>query len=321
MKSNQSRWAVRVIVLVAFAATVWFCGPNAAAVLAARFGGEAQPGPMVHLDHVGFTDRPEWLDGDMLVAVAESVSPWLSDEVGILDEDTSRRMRDGLLSTPWVHDVRVERVFPEQFRLHLTLRRPVLAVLNADSESLCLVDEFGVMLPWVDSDLPKLRLYQEGGSPTMTVQVGSVTDEPRVMVGARIAKEWRERLAPLVADCPQLLEIDATNLGERWIRGPEYPEVRVHLRRVDGMPVRFGYGRPVHSSMDRVPVSRKAEVLNKILAKHEGLEELTGGDLRFARRWADYLQPRKPGAPDPNGPWRELMPLPPPEPQLPTEGK
>ncbi|MFT7534135.1 MAG: hypothetical protein ACI85K_000080 [Hyphomicrobiaceae bacterium] len=308
MKSNQSMWAVRVFVVIAFAATVWFCGPNAAAVLAARFGGEALPGPMVVLDHVGFADRPDWLDDEMLVSIAESVSPWLSDEVGLLDEESSRRMRDGLLGTPWVHHVRVERVFPDRFRLHLSLRRPVLSVLTADAEPLCLVDETGIMLPWADCDLPKLRLYREGGAPTMPVQLGQVSDEPRVRVAAGIAKEWREELAPLVEQCPRLLEIDATNLGEHWIRGPEYPEIRVHLERVDGQPVVFGYGRAVDSTLDRVPVRRKAEVLEKILKNHDGLEELVAGDLRFSRRWADYLQPRMPGVPDPNGPWKELLP-------------
>ena len=163
MKSNQSIWAVRVFVLVAFAVTVWLCGPNAAAVLAARFGGEAQPGPTVTLDHVGFMDRPDWLDAEMLVSVAESVSPWLSDEVGLLDEETSRRMREGLLGTSWVRHVRVERVFPDRFRLHLSLRRPLLSVLTADAEPLCLVDEDGTMLPWVDCE----RLCSVMGGPSI----------------------------------------------------------------------------------------------------------------------------------------------------------
>jgi hypothetical protein len=308
MKSNQSTWAVRVFVLVAFAVTVWLCGPNAAAVLAARFGGEAQPGPTVTLDHVGFMDRPDWLDAEMLVSVAESVSPWLSDEVGLLDEETSRRMREGLLGTSWVRHVRVERVFPDRFRLHLSLRRPLPSVLTADAEPLCLVDEDGTMLPWVDCELPRLYLYREGGAPTMAVQLGQVSDEPRVRVAAGIAKEWHAQLAPLVEQCPRLLEIDVTNLGERWILGPEYPEVRVHVQRIDGLPVVFGYGRPVDSPLARVPVRRKAEVLGEILKQHEGLEELVAGDLRFSRRWADYLQPRQPGIPDPNGPWKELLP-------------
>lgn len=82
----------------------------------------------------------------------------------------------------------------------------------------------------------------------------------------------------------------------------------MHLKRDDDQPVVFGYGHPVDSPLDRVPVTRKAEVLRKILKEHAGLEELVAGDLRFSRRWADYLQPRKPGVPDPNGPWKELLP-------------
>lgn len=308
MKSNQSMWAVRVFVLAAFATTVWFCGPNAAAVLAARFGGEQQLGPMVTLDHVGFVERPDWLGGDMLVAVSESLSPWLSDEIGLLDEETSRRMRDGLLATPWVRDVRVERMFPDRFRLHLTLRRPILAVRTGEDQPLCLVDELGVMLPWVPSELPKILLYREGGNITMPVQFGSMCTEARVLAAAAIVKEWTEELAPLVDACPTLLEVDAINLGERYIPHPEYPEIRVILKRLDGQPVLFGYGRPVHSSFARVPVRSKANVLNGILFAHQGLTGLVAGDLRFARRWADYLQPRAPSAPDPFGPWSQLLP-------------
>lgn len=314
MTSNQSQptvrgiWAVRVIVVATFVATVWLYGPKAATVLAARLGGEPATGPMVTLDHVGFGDSPEWLSQPMLIAVAESVSPWLGSEIGLLDEEPSRRMRDGLAGTPWVRDVRVERVFPDRFRLHLELRRPVLAVVSADSEPLCLVDVDGVMLPWVDNSLPFLRLYRDVGSPTMTVQHGAQSDEPRVHVAAHIATEWRAQLAPLVPECPRLLEVDATNIGERWIRGPEYPEVRVHLQRGDGQQVIFGYGRPVNSQLDRVPVTSKAQVLRKILRQHPALAELVAGDLRFAVRWADYLQPRKPGVPDPNGPWKAQQP-------------
>lgn len=314
MKSNQSNpsvrgiWAVRVIVVAAFVTTVWLYGPNAAAVLAARLGGEPATGPKVSLDHVGFGDRPAWLTEPMLISVAESVSPWLGDKIGLLDEEPSRLMRDGLASTPWVRTVRVERVFPDRFRLHLELREPVLAVVTADSEPLCLVDGEGVMLPWCDHALPFLRLYRDAGSPTMTVQHGAVSDEPRVVVAAGIATEWREQLAPRVPECPRLLEVDATNIGERWIRGPEYPEVRVHLERMDGQQVIFGYGRPVDSPLERVSVLSKAGVLAKVLAEHRGLEGLIAGDLRFAVRWADYLQPRKPGVPDPNSPWKRADP-------------
>lgn len=306
MSSNPSMWAVRVFVLGAFAATVWFCGPRAAEVLAAKFGNGAQPGPKVALDRVGFVERPDWMSDEMLVSVSETLSPWLSDEVGILDEATAMRLRDGLQSTPWVREVRVERAFPDRFRLHLELRRPRLAVHAGDDRPLCLVDDAGYMLPWMQTRLPLLRLYREGGSPTMEVRYGEPAREPRVRAGAMVAAEWRDEIAPQVRDCPTLLEIDATNLGERWLRGVQYPEVRVVLARGDGEAVSFLFGRPPESNLPRVPASTKATVLSKVLASHPGLEGLTAGDLRLSRRWADYLQPRAPNLPDPIQHWRDL---------------
>ena len=302
--TSPATWTVRLSVLAAFAATVWFCGPRAAAVLAAKFGDSADQSPKVALDRVGFGERPDWLTRPMLVAVSAACSPWLSDEIGILDESAARKLRDGLMSVSWVRDVRVERAFPDRFRLHLSLRRPVLAVRSADDEPLCLVDRDAVMLPWIDCELPAVHLYREGGQPDMQVLVGGTAEDERVRAAVGIACEWRDRFAPLVGGCPRLLEVDATNLGERWIRGPDYPEVRVTLARGDGQSVVFGYGRPTTSPLPRVPITTKAEVLQKVLDRHPALEGLVAGDLRFARRWADYLQPRGPGVRDPNAPWK-----------------
>jgi hypothetical protein len=68
----------------------------------------------------------------------------------------------------------------------------------------------------------------------------------------------------------------------------------------------FAYDRPVDSPMPRVPVATKAAVLGKVLGKHPGLRGLIAGDLRLQNRWADYLQPRDPGVPDPDGAWNTL---------------
>lgn len=306
MSSTSSRWTARVLVLGAFAVTVWMCGPRAAEVLAAKFGSAAQPGPTVALDRVGFVDRPEWLTDEMLLSVAESVSPWLSDDVGILDEATSVRLRDGLLSTAWIRGVRLERVFPDRFRLKLELRRPVIAVHAGDDQPLCLLDEAGFMLPWSDSELPVVRLYRAGGSPTMAISFGERARERRVLVAAQVVGEWRRDVAPLVKDCPRLVEVDATNLGERWILGVQYPEIRVVLARADGEQVSFAYGRPPDSPLPRVPARTKALVLDNIVRERPGLEGLVAGELRLARRWKDYLQPRDPRLPDPVGEWSKL---------------
>lgn len=313
MSSTTSTWTARVLVLGAFAAIVWLFGPRAAEVLAARFDGAARPGPAVQLDQVGFLDRPAWMSDEMLLSVCETVSPWLSDQVGILDEATALRLRDGLVSSPWVREVRIERVFPDRFRIHLDLRRPSLAVHAGDDQPLCLLDERAVMLPWSASDLPIVRLYRAGGSPTMAVSLGEQARDRRARVAAAIVSEWRRDVAPLVKDCPRLVEVDATNLGEQWVVGVQYPEIRVVLARRDGAPVSFKYGRPPDSALPRVPARTKALVLDNIVREFEGLEGLTAGDLRLSRRWKDYLQPRDPRLPDPIGSWRALdQVLPPP---------
>ncbi|MEO6595208.1 MAG: FtsQ-type POTRA domain-containing protein, partial [Planctomycetota bacterium] len=248
-----------------------------------------------------------WVDPALLLSISSALSPWLRDEVPILDEARSRQLRDGLASVPWVREASIERVFPDRFKLHLDLRRPVLAVRDAEGAPLCLVDRDAVALPWVDTPLPVTVLHREGGAPSMAVELGQPVAEGRVRAAAGIAVEWRDELLPLVPECPALLEVDATNLGERWLRGPSYPEVRVKLRRSDGAGVVFAYGRPLDSPMPRVPVRTKATVLGQILRQHPGLQGLVAGDLRLSRRWADYLQPRASGVRDPNGPWSELF--------------
>lgn len=308
VRSTSHLWGVRILVVGAFVATLWLYGPRAAEVLAARLETAAQNSPVVELDRVGFAGQPAWLDQPLLVAVSAALAPWLGDEVAILDDPALRRLREGLAGVPWVREATVQRVFPDKLRVHLELRRPVIAVRAADGRPLCLVDREGIALPWADTTLPVVFLHREGGAPTMQVEPGAVCADPRPRAAAAIAVEWRDQLAPLVPNCPALVEIDATNLGERWLRGPRYPEVRVKLARRDGAAVVFAYDRPVDSPLPRLPVATKAEVLKQILAQHPQLDGLVAGDLRMARRWADWLQPRAPGVPDPEGRWGELPP-------------
>ncbi len=301
-----ARWAVWGVVLSALALTVWLAGPRAADVLAARYEQSARSSPLVDLDHVGFAVRPQWLDEPLLLAICRDLGPWLQDQVPILDEGAARRLRDGLQTVAWVEDAKLERVFPDRFKVALTLRRPVLAVRDAEGQGLCLVDADARALPWVDTALPFTTLHREGGAGSMTWTAGALVDEARVRVAAAIVVEWRDQLVPLVPGCPRLVEVDCTNLGERWLRGPAYPEVRIKLARQEGQVATFAYGRPVDSVLPRVAVRTKAQVLSNILARRPGLNGLLFADLRLLRRWADYLQPREPGTPDPLGPWSEL---------------
>ncbi len=305
--TRSSPWLLRIAVWTAFVVTMWWCGPRAVAVLAARFDQAAQSSPQVELDRVGFVTRPEWVDKPLLVAIAAALSPWLGDSVPILDDAAMRRLRDGLQTVPWVRATKLDRVFPDRLRLDFELRRPVLAVRDSDGVPLCLVDAEAIMLPWVDTPLPVTFLRREGGAPTLAVEPGAVAAEPRVVAAAAIAVEWRDEIAPRVASCPPLLEVDATNLGERFLRHPGYPEIRVRLARSDGAGVTFAYDRPVGSRFDRVPASTKAKVLSGILAAHPGLAGLDAGDLRLSVRWQDYLQPRPSGVRDPFEQWNALL--------------
>jgi hypothetical protein len=307
--ATTRRWVVRVVVVAAFVATVVLQGPRALEILDRRVEQAARSSPRVALDEVGFAAQPAWFDRPLLLAVSLGVAPWLGSGVPILDDGALRRLREGLESVPWVAGVGMERVFPDKLKLTLSLRRPVLAVRDGEGKPLCLVDQHARMLPFADTRLPVVHLYREGGRPTMAVEPGAICDEPRVRAAVGIAVEWRDEFAPLVADCPELVEIDTTNLGERWLP-PIHPEIRVKLARGDGQTVLFGYDRPVDSARMRVPTSTKALTLNQILKRHPKLAGLVAGDLRMSRRWADYLQPRAAGQRDPFGPWNGEPPPP-----------
>ncbi|MCA8947896.1 MAG: FtsQ-type POTRA domain-containing protein [Planctomycetes bacterium] len=308
-RSARLRWAARIFVVGGFALTVWLCGPRAVEVLAARYRQAAAQSPAIDLDQVGFVAEPDWLAGPLLLAISAELGPWLQNRIAILDEPACQQLEADLATSPWVREVAISRVFPDKFRLAVDLRRPVLGVQDGDGVLQCLVDRDGFALPPVETELPFVRLYREGGSPRVRAAVGEAVGEPRVLAAIGIALEWRDELEPVVPDCPRLLEIDTTNLGERWMRGRSYPEVRVKLARDDGLAVICGYGRPVDSPLPRVATATKATVLTRILAKKPALRGLVAADLRFVNRWADYLQPREPGVPDPDGPWSDLEQL------------
>jgi hypothetical protein len=297
---NAQRWSLRVAVLSTFIVVVWLFGPRAANVLAARFQVAGRDSPPVFIDRVGFVETPAWLQGPMLLAVVRDLEPCLRGSVPILDEATATALQSELEVLPWVAAARLQRVFPDRLRLHLELREPVLEVRDGE-QLLCCVDRNGIALPPVDADLPATVLRSEGGRVPHAFTSGAAFPDPRAIAAAQVAVEWREQVAPLVPGCPALIEVDANNLGERWLLGPRHPEIRVVLRSAQGTPVVFAYDRPVNASLPRVPHATKAVVLRAILQEHQGLQGLTGGDLRLPVRWRDWLLPR-PG-PDPSGPF------------------
>ncbi len=290
--SPQSRvWLLRGLVWTVFAVVAYTVGPRALATLQSRVEGASRAGPVVEFGRVGYLARPEWMSDGLLVAVSRDLEPFLRGSAPILEEEPARELIAGLCRAPWVEEARLERAFPDKFRVRFGLRRPVLCVRDEDGAPLCLSDKHGVALPWVDGlDLPSLFLRREGGAGTMRGRLGEPAPDERVLAACRIAVEWRDELAPLVPGCPPLVEVDATNLGLRWARGPEYPEIRVMLRSEDGGRVVFGYGHPVDSSWPRVPVATKAKVLRAVLEGYPGLVGVGKADLRFENRWRSWLQ-------------------------------
>jgi hypothetical protein len=293
---------VRITVLAAFAVTLWAFGPRAGAVLAARFRGVEQRSPTVDLDRVAVVARPAWLATPLLLQIARELQPFLHGGVPILDEASALTLRQQLAGVAWVQQVRLERVFPDRFRAAIDLRRPVLAVHAEDGSLLAEVDAEGTALPPVVlPDLPAMQLRADGGAAPRSFEFGKAFPDARVQAAAAVAVEWRDAIAPLVSGCPMLLEVDATNLGYRFISHPRYPEIRVALQNAAGEAVWFGYDRAPTSTKPRVPAAVKAQILQQILHKYPALTGLTGGDLRFQLTWEKWLLPA-PGR-DPVGPW------------------
>lgn len=287
-------WAFRLTVWTAFAVVAWLYGPRALEVLEHRVDGASRHSPLVDRDRVGFVAQPEWMNEPLLLAVSRDLQVWLRGEQPILDDAAARELLAGLATVPWVEETRLERVFPDKFRVVFGLRRPVVAVLEESGRPLCLCDKQGTALPWVDRHgLPAVVLRREGGETSMQGRLGERAPDDRVLAAAAVAVEWRDEIAPHVTGCPRLLEIDANNLGLRWAKAPEYPEVRVRLERRDGAPVVFGYDHPVGSKWPRVPAATKAKVLRAVLHDFPGLDGLVAGDLRFELRWRSWLQPRQ----------------------------
>ncbi len=306
---QASLWPVRVVVLLALASTLWLAGPRAYEVLAARFDPTPNSGPVVDLDLVGFGERPEWLRGPLLLAVARDLAPRLAEKVHIRDEDAVRGVKQRLLASPWVKAIRLREARPEGLRVSLDLRRPVIEV-EAPGERL-LVDRDGVCLPCPrrSSALPRTVLTGLPGYPAgdsrSSARLGLPHPDPMVRAAAAVAVEWRDEMVPLLPGAPPLVEVDASNLDHRFLGEARLSEVRVGLRRNDGKVVFLDYGRPPGARLERVPLATKAKVLRRILDQAPGLMGLEGGDLRFENRWRDWLLPRPNG---PNGPGQPSRP-------------
>jgi hypothetical protein len=202
--------------------------------------------------------------------------------MAILDEAAAVELSRRLRAVPWVRDVALERLFPDRFRIGVELRRPVLVVrAAAGADAVCAVDGTGICLPVADVDLPAT-------TSSAAVELGRAHPDPAVVAAAAVAVEWAEEIAPHVPGAPDLVEVDATNLGYRFLADRRFSEVVVGLRGADGV-ASLAYGHAPGSAAPRVPLEVKRTVLRGMLAEFPGLSGLRGGDLRFRNRWRDWL--------------------------------
>lgn len=286
---------MRVSVLAALGVTLWLAGPRALAVVRAKVAraGTTAAGATVYLDRVGFGQRPGWLDRDLLLAVMRDLEPRLQGQMSIMDDAAATALQRSLAASPWVERVVLQRVFPDRLRTELQLRRPVLAVCTQRGAAPeVLVDRQGVCLPAVAVEhLPYVVIEEEAQAPADQL-IGKQHGDLRVQAAAAVAVEWRDELCPLVAAPPTLVEVDASNLGYRYIADGRWAEVQIGVARSDGGVAYLAYGHPPGSAAPRVPVQTKARVLTALLAEHPGLVGVDGGDLRFANRWRDWVRPR-----------------------------
>ncbi len=289
--ARSRAWLLRGVVLLALVLTLWIAGPGAWQALALRRAAQPDMSPRVTLDRVGFHDLPTWVGDDLLVGILQDLQPRLTGSIGIMDDAAAVLLETSLTDSPWVRSVSLRRRFPDRLVAELELRRPLLSVHEGpDARLQCLVDAEGVCLPPIAGiGLPRTLL---ANGVAAALEFGKVHGDPRVRASALVAAEWREEIAPQVPGVPDLAEVDASNLNYVFLADSRWSEIRVGLAGRNGGMAYFGYGHPPGCAAPRVASGTKASVLRKVLESFPELKGLRGGDLRFQKRWRDWLIPR-----------------------------
>ena len=295
-------WAIRCAVLTALGLVLWFFGPDAWAVLASRIGVGGSTA-QIDLDLADLRSAPPWLHADRVLGrtVLEELAPTLNQQIALGDGAAAQEVATGLEMLSWVEHARLSPVYPNRLSLELELRRPVLEVIAegpaARHVAPVYVTAAGICLyrseHGAGSGLPVFRIIEGPLPGSLPVYIlGEEHPDPRVLAAAAVALEWRDELAPLVPGVPDLVEVDASNLGYVLLAEQDLSEVRVSLRRADGGVALFGFGHPPGDRVlgERVAVADKARVLGMVLDRYPGLVGVERGDLRFVNRWESYLR-------------------------------
>ncbi|MFO1051736.1 MAG: hypothetical protein U1F36_05945 [Planctomycetota bacterium] len=293
---------MRVVILSALAVTLVIAGPRAWRVIESRLSMQtaqaAARSPLVATDRLGSIDAPAWLRGEVLHALLEDFEPRLKGAVHLLDEAGALALQDRLRQSSWVRSAKLSRVYPDRFKVHIELRRPVARMVGDRGHglrTLVLFDEQGFAMPAHEvplTELPEITL--DGATPSFdfaALRGGEPCADRRVIAACAVAAEWDAQVAPQVHDCPRLRAIDPRNLDYQFAAdSAQYARILVGLQRSDGQVAWFHHGlASIHGGS--VDPKTRASVLQKILELHPGLEGIESGDLRLSNLWRNYLVP------------------------------
>ncbi len=294
---NATRaWVARSFVFAALATTLVFAGPRALAVARSRLAAlavRAPSGPRVELDRVGFVHAPAWLRGELLRHVSTDLAAVLGGTVGLHDSADAERLLVALRAVPWVRDVELQRVYPDRLRTALTLRQPLVALETRAGR--CFLDVDGIALPATPCVSLPAVLAGDAALPAY----GAAHQDAAVGAAIAVAAEWVEQIVPKLTGIPELVAIDATNHGYARIAEGRWCEVRVGLRRADGGLAWLDYDHAPGSAAPRVDLATKVDVLARLLARFPGLAGVELADLRFPRRWENWVRLASPATAPP----------------------
>jgi hypothetical protein len=316
---GRGAWAFRLIVLSAFAATVWFAGPTAWRRVGGWLGDGAaartsstetsnaetsntetsSSATTVDPRRVQAVSGPRWMGSDYassLLRELDGVTATAPD-FDLRDLAAVEAFRKTLTTLPFASGVEIERLRDGRVRAYVTLRRPELELRTVSGGAFATVDAHGVLLPPVggeDGDLPACEL-PDGTERVVgaVVQHGERFPDDRVVAAAAVAHEWRVEFSePARAaniELPALGAVDASNLGLMRLPAP-WSEVLVGLERGDGRGLAwFAYGRAPDDPRERVSIAVKRRVLMGVLKLHPGLRGVQRGDLRMENTWRDWI--------------------------------
>jgi hypothetical protein len=255
-----------------------------------------RPEFMVDPTRIALEERPSWWEGALARPFLKNLAECSSGPFSVFDAASARALSERWRQVPGVADVRLERVFPDRYRVSLSLSRPEGWVADRGGKKL-LVDRHGRRLH--DPDLPEeevaaffAALPRLTGGAADAPAIGLPFEEPFVEAAAATAAEYRSEFEGSLGFPLRLLEVDASNLGYRYIADPRRAEVRLLVGAADGGVCRLEWDHPPGSTGRRVPVEVKVEVARKIAAEHPGFEGVASADLRLRNTWSAWVRMR-----------------------------